>query len=371
MGSATVYELARRKKKVLGLEQFTIAHNRGSSHGLSRIIRLAYWESPAYVPLLRRAYVLWGKLEDRCRETLFYKTGSIDAGLPNSDVVLGSQKSCAEHDLKCTPFDAVALRRRYPGYRLEDKMIGIFQSDGGFLLPERCVSNYVIAAQEEGVTIHTGETVTGWEPSPSGVTVNTDVGCYKAQTLVITAGPWTRQLLPEMQDFAIPERQAVLWTRPLIPDHFHVGNFPVFNLEAPGDRSKYYGFPIHGWPSGFKIGKYHHRKEQGNLEELHTQVDDEDERVVREGIRRFFPDADGARLALETCLFTNTPDEHFILDTLPQARHVAVAAGFSGHGFKFCSVVGEIMADLVTAGSTSHNIGQFSLSRFLRSPLKK
>jgi sarcosine oxidase len=160
----------------------------------------------------------------------------------------------------------------------------------------------------------------------------------------------------------MPERQVMLWTTPLTPEYFECGSFPVFVVEAPEGR--FYGFPMHGI-AGFKIGKYHHRGERvEDPDQMDRACHSADEETLREGIRRYFPDANGPTLAMKPCLFTNSPDEHFILDVLPDHANVAVAAGFSGHGFKFCSVVGEIMAELVMEGRTNHDVSLFRLGRF-------
>jgi len=177
---------------------------------------------------------------------------------------------------------------------------------------------------------------------------------------VLTAGAWSGKLAGALAPIARPERQVMLWTQPRRPEHFRVGAFPVFNMEAPEGR--FYGFPVHGIP-GFKIGKYHHRQQQVDPDTIDRDCDAQDEAAVREGITRYFPDADGPTLSMATCMFTNTPDEHFILDRHPESPAVSVAAGFSGHGFKFCSVVGEIMADLATAGRTRWDLELFRLGR--------
>ena len=357
MGSATLYHLARRGAKVLGIEQFDIPHDFGSSHGETRIIRLAYAEHPDYVPLLRRAYQLWRELESAGGERLLLITGGIDAGAPESATIKGSLLACEMHQLPHEVLTAAQLHRRFPGYRLPSEMVAIFQPDGGFLLPERCIVNHV---QASGAEVRTRERVTGWDRYEGGVKVWTDRASYTARKLVITAGPWVASLLPRLAALAIPERQVMLWAQPLRPELFQPAAFPVFNMEGP---ERFYGYPIYGVP-GFKIGKYHHRLEKTDPDRVDREIHPEDEEVLRDGIRRFFPDADGPSITMKTCLFTNSPDEHFILDLHPDAPEVAVAAGFSGHGFKFCSVIGEIMADLALDGATPHNIGLFRLGRF-------
>jgi sarcosine oxidase len=361
MGSAAAYHLAHRGARVLALERYDIPHDLGSSHGVNRIIRLAYAEHPAYVPLLRRAYELWREIELRAGERLLFITGSVDAGLPDGDLVAGSLLSCQTHHLPYEVLDADALHRRFPGYRLPSGMAAVYQSDGGFVLAERAVVAHVAAAQALGADIRARERVETWEAIGTGVRVRTSGGTYEASRLVVTAGPWVATLVPELGSAAIPERQVMLWAHPRRPERFQLGAFPVFNMEAPEGR--FYGFPVYGVP-GFKIGKYHHRRQSGDADASDRGCYPEDELVLREGIRRYFPDADGPTMAMKTCLFTNSPDEHFILDVLPEHAQVSIAAGFSGHGFKFCSVVGEIMTELALDGGTRHDLALFRLSRF-------
>jgi sarcosine oxidase len=236
MGSATVYTLARRGLSVLGLERFDVPHELGSSHGESRIIRLAYAEHPNYVPLLRRAYELWRELESRVGERLLIVTGGIDAGAEASATVQGSLSACAIHHLPHERLDAAALNRRFPGYRLAPHMIGVYQPDAGFLLPERCVVAHVAAARTLGAEVHTRERVLRWRAADRGVSVETEQGSYRARKLIVAAGPWARTLVPALEHLAVPERQVMLWTTPLAPEHFRCESFPVFNMEAPEGR---------------------------------------------------------------------------------------------------------------------------------------
>jgi sarcosine oxidase len=361
MGSATVYHAARRGLSVLGLEQFDIPHAQGSSHGVNRIIRLAYYEHPSYVPLLRRAYALWRELENRAGERLLIVTGSVDIGRADSPTIEGSLLSCIQHHLPHELIDAAALRARFPGYQLAPDMVGVYQADGGFLLCEECVVAHVTAAQALGAEVHARERVLAWHAEDQGVSVTTTRGTYRARKLVVTAGAWARSIVPALQGAAVPERQVMIWTQPRKPEHFRLGAFPVFNMEAPEGR--FYGFPVYGIP-GFKLGKYHHRGEHvGDPDNLDRECHPQDEDVLREGIRRYFPDADGPTMAMKACMFTNSPDEHFIIDRLPDHPQVAIAAGFSGHGFKFCSVIGEIMTELVVDGATRLDTSLFRLDR--------
>ena len=362
MGSAAVHHLARRGVRVLGLEQFDIPHDLGSSHGVNRIFRLAYYEHPSYVPLMLRARELWYELEATAGERLVHVTGSVDAGPAEGDVFSGSLQSCRIHGLDHEVLDASALNARFPGYRLSEDTMSLFQPEGGFVLSERCIVAHVEAALVAGARIQAREEVRDWSSTPGGgVRVETTRATYEASTLVVTAGPWTARMLPELTSLAVPERQVLGWFQPTSPELFTPARFPVFNLAL--DEGRYYGFPVFGVP-GFKIGRYHHLGEVTKADEVNRVVDGRDEEVLRAGLTRCFPEAGGPTMALKTCLFTNSPDEHFIIDSLPGHPHVIVAAGFSGHGFKFASVVGEILADLAQAGQTSHDISMFSLSRF-------
>src|SRR5581483_2015826 len=361
MGSAAAYHLARRGKRVLGLEQFGIPHELGSSHGITRIIRLAYYEHPSYVPLLRRAYQLWRELEQLSGERLLHVTGSLDAGPPESEVFLGSKRSCDLHDLPHEVLSAAALAARFPAYRLPPGFLALFQPEGGFLLPERCIVAHADAARALGAEIHPDEPALEWEARGDGVQVRTARGRYAAERLVICAGAWASKLVPALAGLAVPERQVLGWFEPLQPELFLPERFPVFNLLV--DEGRFYGFPLFGVP-GFKIGRYHHLDEQVDPDTIDRASYSRDEAVLRAGVAHYFPAANGALLSAKACMFTNSPDEHFILDLHPELPQVVLAAGFSGHGFKFCSVVGEILADLAERGETAHDTALFRLARF-------
>ena len=331
MGSATLYQLAKRGKRVLGIEQFGIAHELGSSHGVTRIIRLAYHEHPSYVPLMRRAYELWRDLEAETEEQILHITGSIDAGPPDGSNFYGSLLSCEEHDLPHDVLTSSELTKRFPGYRLPSETMAVFQGEGGFVLPERCISLFVEQAKALGATVHTNERALQWHPTTNGVRVRAERGEYEAETLVISAGAWVAKLLPGLGAAAIPERQALAWFEILRPEHFTPDVFPVFNLVV--DEGQFYGFPEFGMP-GFKLGKYHHLKENVDPDTIDREPNAQDESVLRDFTEKYFPGAAGATSSMKVCMFTNSPDEHFIIDCLPDSPQVVVAAGFSGHGFK-------------------------------------
>ena len=361
MGSSTLYNLAKRGRRVLGLEQFDIPHAEGSSHGVNRIIRLAYYEHPSYVPLLRRAYELWSDIESVTGEQLLYKTGSIDTAPSGHEVFEGSLESCLLHDIPHRVLNHAQINEEFPGYQLPPGHMGLLQGDGGFVLSERSIVAYANAAMSTGAEIHAREVVSGWEPDQGGVRVFTDRGEYTAERLVITAGAWTSGMVPILDDLAVPERQVLAWLQPIDGSLYTPEVFPVFN--AYFDEGRYYGFPVYGIP-GFKVGRYHHLEEVIDPDFAIKTVNSEDEAVLRSAVERYFPKANGTTMTLKTCMFTNTPDEHFIVDLLPANSQVAVAAGFSGHGFKFASVIGEILADLAINGETEHNIDLLKIDRF-------
>lgn len=361
MGSATLYNLAQRGKRVLGLERYDVPHAMGSSHGYTRIIRLAYYEHPSYVPLLKRAYELWDDIQRTAGEKLLYTTGSIDAGPAGSWVFNGSFQSCVEHDLPHELLSGKELAQRFPGYCLPPDHMALLQPQGGFLVPERCTVAFVEAAHALGATVQAREKILRWQPLGDGVQVITERAQYEADRLIITAGAWNSQLLPILQGLAVPERQVLAWFQPRRPEFFGQDRFPVFNLLV--EEGRYYGFPVHGVP-GFKVGKYHHFQEHMDADHLERQPRAEDEQMLRAFTDRYFPQASGPTMTLKACMFTNTPDSHFIIDSYPGCPQVSFAAGFSGHGYKFASVIGEILGDLAISGRTRHPIDLFRLDRF-------
>lgn len=361
MGSAACYHLARRGKRVLGLERFDVPHAMGSSHGVNRIIRLAYYEAPAYVPLLRRSYELWRELQSGFGEQLLHITGSIDASAPDGEVFAGSLRSCELHDLPHEVLTGAQLSERFPGYRLPPDHSAVLQPEGGFVLSERAIVAHVEGAIEAGATIRAREPVVEWATTTAGVRVRTAKGVYEAEQLIVSAGAWSAALLPELVELAVPERQVLAWFQPAERALFQPERFPVFNLTV--EEGRYYGFPVYGIP-GFKVGRYHHLDERIDPDAWDREPNDADEAVLREFTARYFPLANGPAMTLKSCIFTNTPDEHFIVDRLGPHPAVIVASPCSGHGYKFCPIIGEILADLAVEGASRHDISLFRLDRF-------
>ncbi len=360
MGSAALWQLARRGQKVLGIERFDLGHAMGSSHGFNRIIRLAYFEHPKYVPLLRRSYELWRETEQLAGEQLLFITGSLDAGPADGRIVRGSLAACFEHGLEHEFLSGAETAQRFPGYALPPDYAAVYQPDGGFVASERAVLAHAALAMAAGAEIHGREKVDGIEPSGGRVIVVTDRARYEAGRVIVSTGPWISDLLPGLRGKAVPERQVLGWFQPKQPELFAMSCFPVSNLES--DLGHLYQFPIWGLP-GFKIGRYHHLRQEGHADALSREPTRADEELLREAVRRYFPAADGPTLRLAACLFTNTPDEHFVIDTLPEHPEIIVASPCSGHGFKFASVIGEILADLAVGGRTDHDLSLFSYGR--------
>jgi sarcosine oxidase len=365
MGSATVAELSARGARVLGLDRADIPNDQGSSHGVNRIIRLAYAEDPRYVPLLRRAYQRWRELEARLGEPILVTTGGLDIGQPESETVTGALASARAHDLVHELLTAAEVRARYPGLALPEDLVAVYQPEGGFVLSERAIAGHARLALESGAELHGREPVTGWDIAGDGVVVHTPAARYQARRLVISAGAWVGKLVGRLAPLAVPERQVLLWAQTRRPQLFTPSALPIFILDA--EEGLFYGFPEYGIP-GLKIGRMHHRREPVDPDGWDRSViEPEDEAVLRLAISRYLPEANGPTLSAKTCMFTNTPDEHFIIDTLPEAPSVTVVSPCSGHGFKFASVIGEIAADLALDGATGHDIEMFRIDRFATS----
>lgn len=359
MGSAAAAELARRGQRVLLLEQFPFVHDRGSSHGQSRIIRRAYFEHPAYVPLVRRSFDRWRELERETGTTLLKPSDCLCVGPTDGEVVRGVLASADQHGLDVERLDPPALRRRYPQFRFDGEC-GVLERDAGILFVEECVRAQLSAAARHGVTLHSDEPVISWH-ADDGVTVTTDKATYRADSLAIAAGPWAGGLLADLGAPLRVMRQVQLWFGSSQPGSVSLGNLPVFLADVPG--GPFYGLPaIDG--RGVKVARHYGERELLRPDQVDRATAANDETPVREFLNLHLPAVDGPLLSAKTCIYTLTPDRHFLIDKHPRHPNVVVAAGFSGHGFKFAPVVGEIVADLVQHGSTTWPIDLFRFDRF-------
>lgn len=361
MGASACDHLARRGVRVLGLEQFSIPHERGSHTGFSRMIRTAYYEHPNYVPLLRRAWQLWRELERDTSTTLLYATGGIYIGPPKSEMLLRSREAAEQHGLEHEMLNAKALASRYPQFHMPAKYVGLFERDAGFVLCERAISAMARRARQHGAVVHTNEPVTDWREDASGVAVTTSRGKYRADQIIFCGGAWTERLVHDLGVKLNVTRQILGWVQPKRPELFQLNTLPVWAIDHL-DGTIHYGFPIHPDMPGFKLA--HHAP--GNVVEpgrVSRELHSEDEATFRPILRKYIPDADGPMIAMKVCLYTNSPGHHFIIDRHPRRQRVTVACGFSGHGFKFATVIGELLADLSLAGRTELAADFLSLQR--------
>jgi sarcosine oxidase len=360
MGSAAAYELARRGRRVLGLEQFRPVHDRGSSHGQTRIIRRAYYEHPAYVPLVRRAFERWYDLEQAVGRHLLTECDCLTIGPPGGELIEGVRRSAREHGLSVEELTAAEVVRRFPAFRLGERYAGVLEHRAGFLYVEECVRAHIDAAAALGAEVRAEEPVLGWEVVGDSVEVRTAKGTYRAARLIVTAGAWAAQLLADIGVPLTVMRQVPQWFAPADPALFRRDRFPVYICETPGGA--FYGLPAVD-ARGHKAARHYGAPELPGPDGVDRTVTEADEAPLRAFLREYLPAGDGPRTFGQVCLYTLTPNRHFVLDLHPRHPQVAVAAGFSGHGFKFASVVGEILADLAESGRTPHPIDMFRQCR--------
>ena len=366
MGSAAASELAGRGKMVLGLERFSPAHDRGSSHGRSRIIRQAYFEGAAYVPLLLRAYELWEKLERETGQELMTLTGGLMIGREDGDLVSGSVASADAHDLPYELLDVNEIRRRFPAFAPGPDTVALYEERAGFVRPEETVKAHLDLAGSSGADLRFEEPVLSWEATDGGVRVETPESVYEAERLVISPGAWAPRLLASLGIPLEVTRQVMFWFEPTNgPGPFLPTHFPIFIWE-PDDGNMFYGFPAQDDDRGVKAAFFRAGGSPTDPETIDREVREVEADFLRGYLAEHVPELAGRCLEARACMYTNTPDEHFVISLHPGHPQVAVACGFSGHGYKFCSVVGEILADLATEGSTPHPIDLFSPARLDR-----
>jgi sarcosine oxidase len=357
-GSSAAYRLAARGASVLGFDRFPRGHTLGSSGGLSRIIRLSYYEHPDYVPLLRRAWTLWRDLERESGERLLTETGGLYAGDPTGELVAGALASARTYDLEHEVLDAAVLRTRYPLFEWPNGWQAVFERTAGWLTPELCIETHLRLAERAGATLRFDEPIVHWESTREGVSVTTATGTFEAEQLVIAAGAWTSQLARSLASELSVERNVLLWFEPTA-EREAFARLPIYIVDDT-DRI-FYGFPyIEG--QGVKVAGLHFG-DTVDPDTVDRTPSANDEERVRAWLRRRMPLADGERRDAKVCMYSNTPDAHFIIDRLADDPNVIVASACSGHGFKFSSVIGEILADLVLDGETRHPIGFLSARR--------
>lgn len=365
MGSATLFHLARRGVRVLGLEQFGAGHALGSSHGDSRIIRETYFEHPLYVPLVRRAHELWRELEGVSGTTLMNIVGGLMIGPRDGMVVTGTLRSAHEHRLPHETLTASQVGERFPAFRLERDLVAVLDPRAGYLDPEACNRAHLNGAIAAGADANVGEAVLDWSASGEGVRVETGNGSYLADRLVLAGGAWVPRLARGLKLPLQVERQSVFWLDPdASPEAYEPDRFPIYAYEfKPGTIC--YGFPR--LPRGVKASVMHDGTIVSDPDKVDRRITDEEVEPLRAALRPILPGLAESRVR-ETgvCLFTNTPDHDFIIDFHPEYPQVLVSSPCSGHGFKFASAIGEVQADLVTEGKSKFDLSPFRISRWRR-----
>ena len=371
MGSAAAFHLAERGSRVLGIDRYRPPHAMGSSHGFTRIIRQAYFESPIYVPLVQRAYAEWERLESLAGTRLLTRTGGLMIGHPDQSVAGGALRSAQQHKLPHEVLGAAEMRRRFPLFNMPDDYIAVLEPEAGYLAPEACIRAHLTLATQFGARLHFDEGMIAWRIVGSEVEVRTNKELYRTRRLVLAAGAWNAKLLSASISSSSPasvlplsvERCVQHWFQPPTcarQQHGGTRNIPVFIWEYEPGRA-WYGFPER--EEGMKLGLHHHG-EVVDADRVDRSVSISEVARMRELVRLCMPDADGPVRTSDVCLYTNTPDEYFVLGSLPDSPQVIVASPCSGHGFKFSSSIGQIVAQLVIDGGSDFDISAFRVGRF-------
>jgi len=361
MGGATAWQLAVRGQRVLLLDRFRPPHPWGSTHGETRVIREAYFEHPAYVPLVQRAYELWRELEHEARRSLLQITGGLMIGPPDGAVVRGARTSAKLHHLPHEILDAAAVSARFPALRVPASFQAVLEPRAGMLFVEGCVEAFLKVAAAHGAVLRFNEPVVSWQPNGSGVEVVTEQGRYAADRLVISAGAWLAKFLPELATQLRVERQVLHWFRAgpdpalCLPDRL-----PVHLVEYEPGR---YLYTLPDVGSGVKTA-LHHQGETVAPDAVRRDVGPNEQDQMAGLVRRFLPQLAERPHQSVTCLYTNTPDEHFLLDCHPGHANVFVVSPCSGHGFKFASAIGEVVADWATQRVARFDLSLFTFNRF-------
>jgi sarcosine oxidase len=362
MGSAALYHLASRGVKVLGVDRLVTPHIHGSTHGRTRIIREAYYEHPSYVPIVQRAYELWASLEREAGEPLFIQTGGLMIGPPDGELFAGALRSATEHGLAHEILEPKEVHERFPGFRVPAGSRALHEPRAGLLLPEKIVETHLALAKRAGATIRTGVSVTGWD-ADDGVRVHTDAGELRANTLILAAGPWLPALVPDLDLPLEVERQLFHWFEPASHKEWYDAEHSPISLIEYADGRFFATFPDVG--HGVKAG-IHHEGAIIDIDDPRAPASEAEGAEMTALLARYLPQAAGRILDRATCVYTNTPDHDFLLDRHPEHSNVIIASPCSGHGFKFSSAIGEILADIVTRGETSFDLSPFAIARLMR-----
>jgi sarcosine oxidase len=361
MGSAALFNLANQGHWVVGIEQFEPGHDKGSSHGESRIIRLSYFEHPSYVPLARRALEKWRDLEKLSGETILMVTGVLEAGCPGASIVSGSLEAAKQHDLTHDVLSAADITRRFPGFKVPSDWTGLFQPEGGLLRPELAIRTFVQQAKRHGAETRMNTRVLGIEPFGAGIRVRTDTEVIEAGSVIIATGAWIGDFAPELKPHLKITRQVLGWFSPFEPSLFTPDRCPVFLLESEDDAC--YGFPDFAG-TGVKTASHREGLVLPSAGDLAQDGSLEDEAQIRRMLALAMPDANGPLRQMRACMYTRTPDDDFVIDLSPVDPRIVLASPCSGHGFKFASVIGEVLSDLALGRASTNDISRFQIRRF-------
>ncbi len=361
MGSAAAFFLAERGARVLGLDRFRPPHSWGSTHGGSRIIRETAFEHPRYVPFVRRAYECWRRIEGVTGRALLQETGGMFIGTPDGLVVRGSRESGRAHGVKFEELSRAELVRRYPVYRPGDGAVGFFDPRAGILAPEACVAACLDHAGQRGAILRYDEPLEHWETNTTGVTVVTAAGRYEAAHLILATGAWMQEPLGGLDVRLLVERVLMHWFAPADPGPFVPGRFPVSLIEFAPDEV-FAAFPLD--PEGAVKVTVHHSGAPTTAAAVDRAISPAEVEAMRHVLEQRLPAAAGRHLRSAVCLYTNTPDGHFLIDRHPKSPRVTLASPCSGFGFKFASAVGEALAELALDGSARQDVAAFGLKRF-------
>lgn len=368
MGSAAAWSACQRGKRVLGLEQYHLVHDQGSSHGQSRIIREVYYEHPAYVPMVKKAFQYWEQLEKHSQQSLLTRTRCANIGTVSSEIIAGTLHAVKTHQLDHEIWDSEEIQRQFPALCVTDNYCAVVENHAGWLAVERCVKAMLDCATLLGAHLHNQEQVLEWNRRPGHIEVKTSKASYSTDQLIITSGPWASSLLTSLKLPLRVMRQVQLWFTPpsKLYDQYCTPKFPIFILDTPD--GSFYGLPCNAG-LGVKVAQHYGATETMLPEDIDRSLLMEDLTPVRRFLSKHIPslaDADLCQHAV--CIYTLSPDRHFIIDLHPEDSRVAIACGFSGHGFKFAPVIGEMLLDLLDGRQHVQTNQLFSVLRFLPEP---
>ena len=373
MGSSTLYHLSKVPNlKVLGIDQFYPPHTNGSSHGETRITRQIYFEHPSYVPMIKKSYPMWRKLESETNTQLFVQTGGIYIGENEGILMKGTIKTAKEHNFEIKILKAKEIMERFPAYHVPENFVGIYDPTAGILFPEKCVESFISEARKSGAQLNFGEKVINIQSSPNYETVVTDKGNYYAKKLIISAGAYVTSLLKDEKLPLKVEKKKIFWMEPVkgFKEDFTPEKFPIFLIADDKTNIILYGFPNilgTGVKSAMHVNKADYVQDVYNIDRT---IEEKDLKEFKERISLYLPKVFGKLNKLSTCLYTMAADDNFVIDFLPRNKNIILASPCSGHGFKFSVIIGEILKDLALYGKSEFDLSLFNIKRLFENNSK-